>query len=281
MSKIAIITDSTCDLTKELLKENHIEALPLYVTIGGKTYQDGVDITSKELYALVDKIGELPKTSGASIHDFEIIFGNYLKEYDEIVYCGIGSDLSGTYQAATNAKENLNSDKIFIIDSKNLSSGIGLLLLKACKFRDQGLSGKEIKEEVDKIVPNVRTQFAINTLKYMHMGGRCSAVTKLLSITFNIKPIIRVVNGKLGVGKKPIGYNKALKALLEYIEADKEILDTDFVMVTHAQGDNDAVYLKDELAKRFPGQKVYETFAGGVIATHCGPRTIGILYIVK
>lgn len=279
--KIGIITDSTCDLTKELLEENNIEELPLYVTIGGKTYQDGVDITCKELYALVDKLGELPKSAGASITAFEEYFANYLEKYDQLVYCGIGSKLSGTYQSAIKAKESFPDDKIYIIDSANLSSGIGLLVLKACKFRDEGKTGKEIKEEVDKIVPNVRTQFAINTLKYMHMGGRCSGVSRLLSITLNIKPIIKVIDGGLKVGKKPIGYQRALKSMLEDINNDKDRLDTDYVMVTHAAGDSDAVYLKAELKKMLPNQRVCETFAGGVIATHCGPRTIGILYIVK
>lgn len=281
MGKIGIITDSTCDLTKELLEENNIEKLPLYVTIGGKTYQDGVDITTKELYALVDKLGELPKSSSISSSAFEEYFKGYLKDYDQLLYIGIGSKLSGTYQNALMASKEFEEGTIYVADSQNLSSGIGLLLLKACKFRDEGKSVKEIYEEVTKLVPNVRTQFAINTLKYMHMGGRCSGFSRLLSITLKIKPILRVVNGTLGVGKKPIGYNRALKELLQYINNDKENLDTDCVMVTHAAADSDAVYLKEELSKMLPGQRVCETFAGGVIATHCGPRTIGILYIVK
>lgn len=281
MAKIGIITDSTCDLTKEILEANNIEKLPLYVSIGGRTYQDGVDITTKELYALVDKLGELPKSSSISIQAFQKYFSEYLTKYDQLYYIGIGSKLSGTYQNAFMASKEFPEGKVVVGDSQNLSSGIGLLVLKACKFRDEGKSLEEIKEEVDKIAPNVRTQFAINTLKYMHMGGRCSGVSRLLSVTLKIKPILRVVNGVLGVGKKPIGYNRALKELLQYINNDKDHLDTDYVMVTHASGDSDAVYLKAELAKMLPGQRVCETFAGGVIATHCGPRTIGILYIVK
>ena len=279
--KIGIITDSTVDLTKEIIEANHIECLPLYVTIGGKTYQDGVDINSKQLYDLVEEFGELPKSSSVSPLKLEEYFKDYLKKYDELFYCGIGSKLSGTFQNSLIAASNIGGNKIYCVDSQNLSSGIGLLVLKACKFRDQGMNTKEIAAEVEKIVPRVRTQFAINTLKYMHMGGRCSGFSRILSVTLNIKPILKVVDGALGVSKKPIGYQRALKGLLEYIENDKDNLDTDCVMITHAQGDEDAIYLKEELAKMLPNQLVYETYAGGVIATHCGPRTIGILYIVK
>lgn len=279
--KIGIITDSTVDLTNEILEEYRIERLPLYVSIGGKTYQDGVDINSKQLYELVDKYGELPKSSSVSPLKLEEYFREYLEKYDQLVYCGIGSKISGTYSNACIASQNIGDNKVFCVDSQNLSSGIGLLVLKACKFRDQGMSAKDIALEIEKIAPRVRTQFAINTLKYMHMGGRCSGFSRVLSVTLNIKPILKVVDGVLGVSKKPIGYQRALKGLLEYIESDKDNLDTDCVMVTHAQGDSDAVYLKEELAKMLPNQKVFETYAGGVIATHCGPRTIGILYIVK
>lgn len=281
MPKIGIISDSTCDLTLELREKHNIEVIPLLVTIGGKTYKDGEDITTKELFKLVDENEALPKTSNASPAILEKYFSEFLEKYDQIIFCGIGSDLSGNYQNAMIAKDAFEDGKVFVVDSKNLSSGIGLVVLKGCKFRDEGLEASEIAKKMEEIVPNVRTQFAINTLKYMHMGGRCSGFTKILAITLKIKPILKVVDGVLGVSKKPIGYNRALATLLEYIENDKDHVDPDFVMVTHSLGEEDAPFLKENLAKIVPECHVEETFAGGVIATHCGPRTIGILYIVK
>lgn len=281
MKKIGIITDSTSDLTKEMYQKYEIEVLPLYVILQGKTYADGIDITMEELYTKVDKCGKLPKSSNVSPAKFTELFTQYLEKYESIVYFGIGSDLSATCQNAKLAASEFEEGKVYVGDSKNLSSGIGLLLLKAAKFRDEGYSAKEIYEKVEALVPYVRTQFAINTLKYLHMGGRCSGVSKFFGTALKLKPIIRVIDGKLVVGKKPIGYKKALIALLDYFESDLEKVDLDNVFVTHAVAKSDAEYLEEKLGKMIPSECIRETNASGVIATHCGPRTIGILYIVK
>ena len=281
MKKIGIITDCTCDLTKEMYEKYNIEVLPLYVVMKGKTYQDGIDITTEEMYKLVDKYNELPKTSNVSPAKFEEFFKYYLEKYESIIYYGIGSDLSGTYQNAKIAASEFDENKVFIGDSKNLSTGIGLLILKAAKYRDEGYSAKEIFEKVNELVPRVRTQFAINTLKYLHMGGRCSGVSKILGTALKLKPIIKVINGKLEVSKKPIGYVRALRTMLDNAYADLDNMDLDHVFVTHTVADDDAKYLKGELSKVIPSDCLRETNASGVIATHCGPRTIGILYLVK
>ena len=281
MKKIGIITDCTSDLTKEMYEKYNIEVLPLYVVMKGKTYQDGIDITTEEMYKLVDKYNELPKTSNVSPAKFEEYFKYYLEKYESIIYYGIGSDLSGTYQNAKIAASEFDEDKIFIGDSKNLSTGIGLLILKAAKYRDEGYSAKEIFEKVNELVPRVRTQFAINTLKYLHMGGRCSGVSKILGSALKLKPIIKVVDGKLEVSKKPIGYVRALRTMLDNAYEDLDNMDLDHVFVTHTVADDDAKYLKEELSKVIPSDCLIETNASGVIATHCGPRTIGILYLVK
>ena len=281
MKKIGIITDCTSDLTKEMYEKYNIEVLPLYVVMKGKTYQDGIDITTEEMYKLVDKYNELPKTSNVSPAKFEEYFKYYLEKYESIIYFGIGSDLSGTYQNAKIAASEFDENKVFIGDSKNLSTGIGLLILKAAKYRDEGYSAKEIFEKVNELVPRVRTQFAINTLKYLHMGGRCSGVSKILGSALKLKPIIKVVNGKLEVSKKPIGYVRALHTMLDNAYADLDKMDLDYVFVTHTVADDDAKYLKGELSKVIPSDCLIETNASGVIATHCGPRTIGILYLVK
>lgn len=281
MNRVGIITDSTSDLTKEMYKQYNIEVLPLYVILDGKTYEDGVDITMEEMYKKVDECGQLPKSSNVPPAMFEKNFSEYLEKYDQLFYIGISGDLSATYQNAKIASENFEKGKIYVADSKNLSSGIGLLLLKACKFRDEGCDAKEICEKVEELVPYVRTQFAINTLKYMHMGGRCSGVSKLFGTMLKLKPIIKVVDGGMIVAKKPIGYNRALNALLEYAKADLEKMDLDHVFITHCLGKDDEIYLRSELSKYIDNDVLLETCASGVIATHCGPRTIGILYIVK
>ena len=281
MKKVGIITDSTSDLTKELHKQYNIEVLPLYIILDGKTYTDGVDITTEEMYEKVDECGQLPKSSNVPPAMFEKYFKEYLEKYDQIFYIGIGSGFSATYQNAKIAAESFEDGKIFVADSKNLSSGIGLLLLKACKFRDEGCDGGEILKRVEELVPYVRTQFAINTLKYLHMGGRCSGVSRIFGTMLKLKPIIKVVDGAMVVAKMPIGYNRALSALLEYAKADFPKMDLEHVFITHAVAKSDEVYLRSELNKYIDNSIITETCASGVVATHCGPRTIGILYIVK
>jgi len=282
MKKICILTDCTADLTKELYEKNNIEVLPLYVTIGGKTYSDGIDITTEEMYEKVKEFGELPRSSAIPPAIFEEKFKELLSEYEQIIYMGIGSGFSGTYNSAFVASHDFPQDKIFVIDSKNLSSGIGLLLLKAAKFRDQGLDGATIKAKIEELVPRIRTQFAIDTLEYLHKGGRCSGTARIFGTLLKLKPIIRVENGAMNVAKKPMGkFSRALDIILDYVHHDLENIDPEFVMVTHSLSDVAAQYFQDELKKMNKFTNIYETFAGGVISTHCGPKTIGILYILN
>lgn len=282
MKKIRIITDCTSDLTKQIYEENDILVLPLYVTIGGKTYSDGIDITTKEMYELVNKYNELPKSSNISPTTFEETFRNELKNYDEIIYLGIGSKMSSTYNNACFAAREVDPSRIFIVDSENLSSGIGLLILRAVKLRKQGLSAFEISEELKKITPLVRTQFVINTLEYLHKGGRCTGTVKIIGTLLKIKPIIRVAHGEMEIAKKPMGkFERGLEVLLGYVKDDLENIETDNIMVTHSETDKDADYLINELKKMNKFENIIKTSASGVISTHCGPRTIGILYILK
>lgn len=279
MRKINIVTDCTSDLTEELIKKYDINVLPLYVTFGDKSYRDGIDITTKELYEKVEEYKALPKSAALPPAIFHTEFSKYPKDED-VIFIGIGSGFSGTYQNAVIASQDF--DNVYVIDSQNLSSGIGLIILKICKFREDGQPTVQIIKNINKIIPNVRTQFAINTLEYLHMGGRCSGTSKIFGTLLKIKPIIRVIDGKMEVTKKPLGkFNKALNVLLDYIYGDVEKLDLDYVMVTHSLAEEDANYLISELKNNIKGINVVETRASGVISTHCGPRTIGILYIVK
>ena len=283
MNKIKIITDCTSDLTDDLYVEHDIHVMSLYVTIGEKNYRDKIDILPEEMFKLVDKYNTLPKTSALTPHDFNEVFGKYINEGYDVLFFGIGGGFSSTFQNAVIASREFPEDRIRVLDSANLSSGIGLLLLKAAKFRDEGNTLAEIAAKIEAIVPNVKSMFSINTLEYLHKGGRCSGTQRFFGSMLKIKPIIRVVDGKMIVGKKPRGkYKAALDAQLEYVMHDIDNIDPDNLFITHCLAeDEDIEYLKEEINKRININNIHVSTASSTIATHCGPRTIGILYIVK
>lgn len=280
--KVLIMTDSTSDLSKKLLDQRKIVSVPLYVNFTDEIYRDGIDLTTEELYRKVEEKGVLPTTSAVSPGDFIKVFQKYVNLGYDILYMGIGAKLSGTFQSALIAKDEVNPDKIHLIDSMNLSSGIGLLVLKACDFRDQGLNVLEIKEKIEKLVPLVRAQFAISTLDYLHKGGRASGTAKMMGTILGIKPIIKVVDGKLDVYKKPAGkMSRALDIMLDDFFREIDNLDLDYVFVTHSFANKQAVYMMDKVKEKVKVKHLIEGQAGCVIGTHCGAGTIGILYIVK
>lgn len=284
MKRVLILTDSTADLSPQLREERSIYSLPLLVQFGEENYRDGIDLTTRELYDIVEEKKELPKTASIAPGQFIAFFEQYLEEGYEILYTGIGSSLSGTFQSAVIAKDTLAYKDIYLVDSKNLSSGIGLLVLKAADFRDQGLSASDIKTQLEAIVPRVRSQFAIKTLDYLHKGGRASGTAKLISSIIGIKPIIQVRDGHLDVYKKPVGkMSRALDIMLSdfFKEVKKENLDLDYVMITHSLAEKQAEYMMDKVKSVVQPKVLMENFAGCVISSHCGPGTIGILYIVR
>lgn len=282
MNKVAIITDSTCDLSKEIIESRNIKVLPLYVRFGEDTYRDGIDITTDRLYELVEQKNEIPKTSAVSPGDFIEAFEPLIKDGYDIIYTGIGSSLSGTFQSAHIASLEFPENRIYLVDSKNLSTGIGLLVLKACDLRDRGLSASDIKDRLLEIVPKVRSQFAIKTLDYLHKGGRASGTAKLLGTMLRIKPIIQVRDGKMDVYTKTMGkMSRALDVMLtDYINLGEQI-DLDYVMITHSQAGKLVDYMSEIVNQKLKPNKLFVTEAGCVISSHCGPGTIGILYIVK
>ena len=275
MKKITILTDNTSDLTKELYEKNNIEVIKIHAYVGEKVV---TDISETEMFELVDKIGELPKTAALNISEFIETFEKYSKDSD-VIYCGLGSGFSSTYNSAVNASKEF--DNVYTVDSKNLSSGIGLLLMKMAKMRDEGYSAKEIVEKAEELVSKVRTSFAINTLHYLHKGGRCSGLASMLGTMLNLKPIIRVLYNQLVVTKKPIGFTKALKFMIDDIVEKADVIDLDHIMITHCLADEDAEYIREKLSKKFNGDIILESKASPVISSHCGPRTIGILYLMK
>lgn len=282
MHKVIIMTDSTCDLTPELIEKRHIHVVPLYVNFGDLSYRDGVDLTTEQLYEKVDELGFLPKSSAVSPGEFVNQFTPLIEAGYDIVCITIGSKLSGTFQSAMIAKDMVAPSKIQVVDSNNLSSGVGLVVLKACDLRDQGLTAEVIKTKLDLITPRVRSQFAIQTMDYLYKGGRCSALSAFLGGVLAIKPIIQVNSGKLDVYKKAIGkMTRALDYMLEDYENLFEKIDPDYVMITHSVADKSAAYMVDKVQSIGMPKELLITRAGCVISTHCGKGTIGILYILK
>ena len=281
MNKIVIYSDSTCDLSKQLIDKHDIKIMPLYVTFDQDMYKDGIDINSETLYEKVQQYGKLPKTSAASVGDFITLFEQELEQGNDVVFFTIGSTLSSTYQNACIARENCDASRIVVIDSLNLSSAIGLQVLKACKYRDMGMNINQIQDELLSITPKVRAQFAIESLEYLHKGGRCSGASRLFGTLLQIKPVIAVTDGKLDVDAKTRGKKKALEYMLSKVLDNKDNVDTDYIMITHSYADDEAKELQARLKEELPNANVEITPAGCVISSHCGKGTIGILYIEK
>lgn len=286
MNKIIITSDSTCDLSEELIKKYDIKLVPLYVNFGSKSYKDRVEINVDQMYEKVKAEGIYPKTSAATPDDFYEFFRDLLTKDAEIIYTGIGSTLSSTLQSAHIARSEFTEEeqaRIHLIDSKNLSTGIGLLLLKAASFREDGYSALEIKEKLEEIVPKVRSQFVVETLEYLHKGGRCSGMARFLGTAIRMKLLIKVTDGKLDVHKKAVGpTKKALNLMLDDFYALLPDLDKEFLFITHSNAEKNAEYIKskiDTIKDSF--DNINETKAGCVISGHCGEGCIGILYIEK
>lgn len=279
---VKIITDSTNDLSEEIIKKLDIEVIPLSVNFKDASYLDGVDIKTEELYKIVEQKKELPKTSAVPIATFMEVFKKHIDNGDEVVYTGISSYMSSSFNNANLAVSELETDKVYVVDSMNLSTGIGLLVLKACKDRDNGLSAKEIAENMKNNTKLVLSQFAIETMEYLYKGGRCSSVAKIFGSILRIKPIIAVRDGKMHVAAKPLGkMQKALDMMIKQIEEDKDRLDLDHILVTHSLAFESRDYILSILKEKFPGVDIIDTVAGCVISSHCGKGTIGILYMVK
>lgn len=275
---VRIITDSTADLGVEIAREFRIDVVPLAVNIGDKTYRDGLDIQPLRLFELVAQTGELPKTSAASVADFERFFGG-----GDVVYVGVSSQLSATFQNAQLAVKGAAGGRIHLVDSLNLSTGIGLLALLAADLRDQGLAADEIKRRVDEARSRVRTSFIVETMEYLYKGGRCSALQAVVGSMLKIRPIIEVrPDGTMGVKEKARGTRqKGLQSMLDDFATHLPELDKKRIFVTHTGCEADAEFLRSEIERLAHPDEIRITLAGSVISSHCGPDTIGILYMVK
>lgn len=276
---INILADSTCDLGRGAAEEFGFDVIPLPVTIGGQVYLDGVEIEQEKLFELVGEAGALPKTAAPSVGEFQKFFDRS----GESIFIGISSRLSATIQNAKLAAADLPAGRVRVLDSLNLSTGIGLLVLRAAELRDVGKSADEIEKEILASVPRVRASFIIDTMEYLYKGGRCTALQAIAGSMLKIHPIIEVrPDGTLGVKEKARGARqKGLQMMLDDFAAHLEELDRRRVFVTHTTSPEDAEFLKGEIMRLAAPDEVRVTKAGSVIASHCGPGTIGILYLVK
>lgn len=283
MSNIKVITDSTCDLSDELLYQYDISMIPLCILLGEKSYKDRLEISPDQIFKWSDKEKETPKTAAPELGTVIDILYPFVKEGREIIFIGISAQMSVTCNTVRLAAKELEYEKIAVIDSKNLSTGIGLQALRAAKLIKEGFSFEQIQKELESSTSLVRSSFVVDTLTYLHRGGRCSSVTALLANTLKLKPEIIVENGKMGVGKKYRGNHKS--ALRKYSRDLKSALlkaDPECVFITHS-GCEPAILddIHDYLKTLNYFNKILITRAGGVISSHCGPNTLGILFYCK
>ena len=283
MNKVQIVCDSTIDIPLELCKKYDIDVIPLHVSFGDEDYLDGQNITLDQLYKKVKEYGELPHTAAVSSAIFEEEFKKFVDKGMDVVYVGIGSTLSSAFQSAYIAQQSFPEGRVALIDSKNLSSGSALLAIQAAKLRDQGKSAVEIAEEVQKMAPKVVGQFTIEQFEYLYKGGRCSGAAKVVGTLLHIRPFLRVIDGKLVVYKKPRGPMKvAIQEQLNGVKEDLTKIDQDVIFITHSgMADGMVDWVKAELSKLVDPRCIEITTCGSVIGSHCGPGTLGILYLKK
>lgn len=279
---VKIISDSTCDLSKELIEKYDIEILPLHIMLGEEEYEDGKSITPDEIYKWSDEHKTTPKTSAAGITQVVDAYRPYLEQGREIVSFSISSEMSTTNNVMRMAAQELDAEeKVFVIDSANLSTGIGLLVTEAAIMAQEGKNGAQIVARMEELKPLVKASFVVDTLTYLYRGGRCSGLAAMAGGMLKLHPKIVVENGKMKPEEKFRG--KIAKVIMDYVrsmETDLKNAKKDRVFITHSGCDETIIsevkaYLED--MNHF--DEILVTRAGCVISSHCGPGTLGVLFI--
>lgn len=281
MPNIKIFADSTSDLPVSWIEQFNIGIVPLYVVFGEQSLKDGLEITPVDLYQKVSEDGILPKTAAPSPADFITAFTPYIEQGDQILYISLSSELSSTYQNAVIAAGEFPVDQIAVFDSLNLSSSIGLLVMKAVHAAESGSSLKEIVTLLEVVRPEIEAEFVVDTLEYLYKGGRCSGMQNLIGSLLKIRPIIKVSEGKMTPSDRIRGKReKAVDMLLQNALNKKELMDQDLIIVVHSLAEEDALRIQASL-QQHTNAKIALATAGCVISCHCGPQTIGIMYSKK
>jgi DegV family protein with EDD domain len=279
--KVKIVADSTCDLNSELLNRYQIEVIPLNVNLGDKSCLDGVDVHTPDLFEYYKQTGKLPTTSAPTPAYYEDFYRKWTDEGFEVVHFSISAELTVTPNIAKMAAEKF--DNIYPVDSRNVSSGMGIMTIKAAELRDEGLSAREIAEKVAAMADKVRTTVAISTLLYMYKGGRCTGLQALGANLLNLKPSMDVVNGKLGLTKK---YRGSLETVLCQMVEDKlkgaENLDlARIIIINYDVKDSTIEAIKAKIKEYQNFIEIFVNECGCSVSVHCGPGTLGIIYMVK
>lgn len=279
--KVLIISDSTSDLSPELIEKYGIKIIPLGVNVGGKEYIDGVDINPDMIYENYEKTGQLPKTAAVNIAAFSDVFEKYTSEGYSIVVFTISGEMSSTQSNARIAASDF--DNVYVVDTRNLSTGGGLLVLTAAQLAEQGKSAKEIADECTRLTSYVDASFVIDSLEFLHKGGRCSALAAFGANLLQLKPCITVKGGKMGVSKKYRG--RFASVLTQYINdrmSDLSDICLDKVFVTHAGCDREIIDACVNCVRSIaPEAEIMVTRAGCTVSSHCGRNTLGVLFIRK
>ena len=277
--KICVSAESTIDLPKELLNKYKINTTPFGINFNDKLVEDKEGI-SKEIFEFVDKTKILPKTSAVSPDQYAKYFKELKEKYDAIVHISISSQMSCAYNNANLIASEM--ENVFIIDSKNLSTGIALLAIYARGLVDDGCSLEDVVRLTTEKVDKVRVSFVLDQLKYMHKGGRCNAVTLLGANLLKIKPQIVVNNGKMSVGKKYRGVlGKVINTYIDDVLAEMVSPDKSLVFITHSSSMPEEEKSVEEKLKDAGFKTIHNTFAGGTVCSHCGPGCLGVLYLEK
>lgn len=278
---IKILSDSTCDLSAELLERHNITLVPLTIVKDGNAFYDGVDITPAEIFAHVAAGGDLCSTTAMNVGEYSEWFSKYTSEYDGILHINIGSSFSSSYQNACLAAEEF--DNVRVVDSMNLSTGQGLVVLKACELAKECSSLDELQQKVQAFTSRVEASFLLDQLGYMVKGGRCSSVVALGANLLNLKPCIEVKDGKMAVVKKYRGnYAKSLASYVKDRISNREDLDRGTLFVTRTPVTDDCLEaVKNAVEAYADFENIYWTEAGCTISCHCGPGTLGVLFVRK
>ena len=282
MNNVIISADSTCDLSPQQREENQVHAFPLHIEFRGKDYLDNVDITPDVLFEGYYEDKSLPKTGAANKEQYKAYFKELIADGSEVVHIDLGSALSSSYENASMAAEEL--DGVYVIDGKSLSTGVGLQVLAACRMRDEGKSAAEIAEEAEKLHDRSHASFVLDTMEFLAAGGRCPSIVAQASKMLNIRPEILVDNqsGAMKVGKLYRG--KQARVLEKYVNdtlAKYPDIVKNEIFITHTGVDPETVEKLRGILEENGFKNIYETVASCTISSHCGPGTLGILFMTE
>ena len=276
---IKITATSTCDLSPELVERHQITIVPLYVSFGGNTFRDGVETGPEEIFRHVEGGGSLPSTAAVNIADYQALFAELSPKYDAVLHITIGSEFSCCYQNAQVAAEDYPN--VYVVDSRNLTTGQGLLVLEAAMAAERGDSIQDILSMLDSLIDKVDTTFVVDKLDYLAKGGRCSSVVALGANLLKLKPCIVLADGKMTVGKKYRGaFDKVLPDYVRDQLTGKDVR-TNRIVIVHTRCDPAIPLAVEQVVREFGFEEVIHTVAGSTISCHCGPNTLGILFLRK